>query len=73
MALLLFSSQCCCGCLLYQQERSIKMKDDKRLKNVKAEYGEKSRQRDYALNIMAVAIAAQMVADGVRPDNDKRP
>lgn len=73
MALLLFSSQCCYGCLLYQQERSIKMKEDKRLKNVKAEYGEKSHQRDYALNIMAVAIAAQMIADGVRPDNDKKP
>ena len=56
-----------------EQERSKKMKDDKRLKNVKAEYGEKSHQRDYALNIMAVAIAAQMIADGVRPDNDKRP
>ena len=49
------------------------MKDDKRLKNVKAEYGEQRHQRDYALNIMAVAIAAQMIADGVRPDNDKRP
>lgn len=49
------------------------MKDDKRLKNVKAEYGEKSHQRDYALNIIAIAIAAQMIAEGVRPDNDKRP
>ena len=49
------------------------MKEDKRLKNVKTEYGEKSHQRDYALNIMAVAIAAQMIAESVRPDNDKRP
>ena len=49
------------------------MEGEKRLKNVKAEYGEKSHQRDYALNIIAIAIAAQMIADGVRPDNDKRP
>ena len=49
------------------------MKEDKRLKNVKAKYGEKRHQRDYALNIIAIAIAAQMIADGVRPDNDKRP
>lgn len=61
------------GASLCQQERSIKMKEDKRLKNVKAEYGEKSHQQDYALNIIAVAIAAQMIADGVRPDNDKKP
>lgn len=54
-----------------EQERSIKMKEDKRLKNVKAEYGEQSHQRDYALNIMAVAIAAQMIKDGVRPDDEK--
>lgn len=47
------------------------MKEDKRLKNVKAEYGEQSHQRDYALNIMAVAIAAQMIKDGVRPDDEK--
>lgn len=75
MALLLFSSQCCYECLLYQQEkeqeRSIKMKEDKRLQNIKVEYGEQSYNREYALNMIAIAIANQMINDGVRPDDEK--
>jgi len=71
VALLLFSSQRCYGCLLYQQERSKKMKEDKRLQNIKVEYGEQSYHREYALNIIAIAIATQMINDGVRPDSEK--
>lgn len=48
------------------------MKEDKRLQNIKVEYGEQSYHREYALNAIAIAIASQMIADGVRPDNDKR-
>ena len=49
------------------------MKEDKRLQNIKVEYGEQSYHREYALNAIAIAIASQMIADRVRPDTDKRP
>lgn len=47
------------------------MKEDKRLQNIKVEYGEQSYHREYALNMIAIAIATQMINDGVRPDDEK--
>lgn len=47
------------------------MKEDKRLQNIKVEYGEQSYNREYALNMIAIAIANQMINDGVRPDDEK--
>ena len=47
------------------------MKEDKRLQNIKVEYGEQSYHREYALNMIAIAIAAQMINEGVCPDDEK--
>lgn len=46
------------------------MKEDKRLQNVKVEYGEQNYYRECAINMMVTAIT-QMLKDGVRPDDEK--
>lgn len=45
-------------------------KNDKRLENVTAEYGDEVAFRELVLNKIAVAIARQMVEDGVQPEEE---
>lgn len=43
---------------------------DKRLENTTVEYGDEVAFRELILNKIAVAIAKQMVEDGVQPEEE---
>lgn len=45
-------------------------RNDKRLENVTVEYGDEVAFRELILNKIAVAIAKQMVEDGVQPEEE---
>ena len=46
------------------------MARDKRLEDVTVEYGDEAVFREIVLNKLAVAIARQMVKDGVEPEEE---
>ena len=50
----------------------VMARDDKRLENVTVEYGDEVVFRELVLNKIAVAIARQMVEDGVQPEEESK-
>ncbi len=46
-------------------------KTDKRLENVTVEYSDEAVFRELVLNKIAVAVAQQMIEDGVQPEEER--